>query len=212
MTATRLQTALHELPLVAILRGITPEEAVETGEALAAAGFRLIEVPLNSPRPLESIALLAKALAGRALIGAGTVLSEAQAAEVAGAGGELIVSPNMNPRVIARAKQLGLWSLPGILSPTEAFAALEAGADALKLFPAENASPAVVKAMKAVLPPETPLLAVGGITPDNMGPWLAAGANGFGIGSSLYRPGQSTAQTAANAAHFAAACRAAQLG
>ena len=212
MTTTRLQSALGELPLVAILRGITPEEAIETGEALVAAGFRLIEVPLNSPRPLESIALLAKALAGRALIGAGTVLSEAQAVEVASAGGELIVSPNMNPRVIARAKQLGLWSVPGILSPTEAFAALEAGADALKLFPAENASPAVVKAMKAVLPPETPLLAVGGITPDNMGPWLAAGANGFGIGSSLYRPGQSTAQTAANAARFAAACRAAQLG
>ena len=203
-----MRSAFGELPLVAILRGITPEEALPVGEALVAAGFRLIEVPLNSPRPLDSIARLSAGLRGRAIIGAGTVLTVADVSAVAQAGGQLIVSPNSNAGVIADTKRRGLWSVPGFFTATEAFAALDAGADALKLFPAEAASPAVVKALRAVLPRAVPLLAVGGIAPDTMAPWLAAGASGFGIGSSLYRPGRSAAQVGAEAARFVAAFRA----
>ncbi len=196
---------LGDLPLVAILRGITPEEALPVGEALLAAGFRLLEVPLNSPRPLESIARLSEALGDRAMLGAGTVLTPADVRAVADAGGRLIVSPDSNPAVIAETKRLGLVSVPGFFTPTEAFAAIAAGADALKLFPAEAASPAVLKALKAVLPSGVPLLVVGGVSPDGMAPWIAAGAAGFGIGSALYRPGRSAAQVGAAAAQFVAA-------
>ncbi|WP_374389110.1 2-dehydro-3-deoxy-6-phosphogalactonate aldolase [Sandaracinobacter sp.] len=198
---------LGDLPLVAILRGITPEEALPVGEALLAAGFRLLEVPLNSPRPLESIARLSEALGDHAMLGAGTVLTPADVRAVADAGGRLIVSPDSNPAVIAETKRLGLVSVPGFFTPTEAFAAIAAGADALKLFPAEAASPAVLKALKAVLPSGVPLLAVGGVSTDGMAPWIAAGAAGFGIGSALYRPGRSAAQVGAAAAQFVAAFR-----
>lgn len=201
--------AFEQLPLVAILRGLRPAEAEQVGEALVAAGFRLIEVPMNSPEPLDSIARLARTLAGRAVVGAGTVLTIDAVADVAAAGGTMIISPNANTRVIAETAARGLVSLPGIATPTEAFAALEAGATALKLFPAEGASPAVLKAMRAVLPPATRLLPVGGVAPDNMARWVAAGAAGFGLGSALYKPGMSADEVAENARAFVAGYRAA---
>jgi 2-dehydro-3-deoxyphosphogalactonate aldolase len=185
------QHYLAECPLVAIIRGVTPDEAEAIGEALYRGGIRIIEVPLNSPQPLVSIRRLARALGDRALIGAGTVLDPIDVACVAEEGGRLIVSPNMDVAVIAATVEAGLVSSPGYFTPSEAFAALRAGAHALKLFPAEAASPAVVKGQRAVLPKDVPLLVVGGISPDNMQPWLAAGANGFGLGSGLYKPGQS---------------------
>lgn len=194
--------AFAKCPLIAILRGVRPDEVEDVGEALVEAGFTLIEVPMNSPDPLDSVARLATRFAGRAIIGAGTVLREDQVAAVAAAGGTMIISPNANLRVIAASAAAGLVSLPGIATPSEAFAALEAGATALKLFPAEAASPAVVKAMRAVLPREARLLPVGGIAPDNMGPWTAAGAAGFGLGSALYKPGMRTAEVGANARAF----------
>lgn len=197
-------TAFQRCPLIAILRGIEPHEVVGIGEALVDAGFRLIEVPLNSPQPLDSIERLARALAGRAVIGAGTVLRATDVAAVQAAGGTMIVSPNTNIEVIAATKRASLVSLPGISTPSEAFAALEAGADALKLFPAEGSSPAVLKAMRAVLPHGTRVLPVGGITPANMPPWLRAGAAGFGLGSALYVPGSTAAQVAARAREFSA--------
>lgn len=189
-------------PLIAILRGVRPDEVEAIGEALVEAGFTLIEVPMNSPDPLDSVARLAKRFAGRAVIGAGTVLREDQVAAVSAAGGTMIISPNANLRVIAASAAAKLVSLPGIATPSEAFAALEAGATALKLFPAEAASPAVVKAMRAVLPKEARLLPVGGIAPDTMAPWTAAGAAGFGLGSALYKPGMSAADVGANARAF----------
>ncbi|MBN8817570.1 MAG: 2-dehydro-3-deoxy-6-phosphogalactonate aldolase [Sphingomonas sp.] len=182
------------MPLVAILRGLAPEDAPAVGQTLERAGLLCIEVPLNSPRPLDSIAALAANTQASVLIGAGTVLTPAQVEDVAQAGGRIIVSPNMNPSVIRRTKALGLISLPGIATPTEAFAALDAGADGLKLFPAEMHSPAVLKAMKAVLPPDIPVFAVGGIGPDNLCAWRRAGADGFGIGSSLFSPGIALAE------------------
>jgi 2-dehydro-3-deoxyphosphogalactonate aldolase len=194
--------AFARCPLIAILRGVKPDEVVAVGEALFDAGFRLIEVPLNSPEPLESIARLAKALASRAVIGAGTVLRAAEVTAVRAAGGSLIVSPNTNAEVIAATTNAGLVSLPGIATPSEAFAALEAGATALKLFPAEGASPAVLKAMRAVLPRGVRLLPVGGITPGNMAPWREAGAAGFGIGSALYSPGVGLDEIARRARTF----------
>jgi 2-dehydro-3-deoxyphosphogalactonate aldolase len=197
--------AFARCPLVAILRGLRPDEAEAVGEYLVETGFTLIEVPLNSPDPLESIARLARKLAGRAVIGAGTVLSGAQVAAVLGAGGTMIVSPNADPNVIAATVRAGLVSLPGVFTPSEAFAALDAGATALKLFPAEGSSPAVLKAMRAILPPSARVLAVGGITPQTMTPWLAAGAAGFGLGSALYTPGMSAAQVGDNARAFIAA-------
>lgn len=200
----KLRLVLGRLPLVAILRGLTPAEAPSIGQALINAGFALLEVPLNSPKPLDSIALLARQHP-EALIGAGTVLTPAQVREVHGAGGELIVSPNFNEDVVSEAVRLGMVCLPGIMTPTEAFAALAAGAHGLKLFPAELASPAVVKAMLAVLPTGTLLLPVGGITPDNMAAWRAAGAQGFGIGSSLYKPGKSATAVQHDATDFVAA-------
>jgi len=194
--------AFARCPLIAILRGVTPGEVVAVGEALFDAGFRLIEVPLNSPEPLESIARLAKAFANRAVIGAGTVLRPAEVTAVRTAGGTLIVSPNTNVEVIAATTKAGLVSLPGCATASEAFAALEAGATALKLFPAEGASPAVLKAIRAVLPRGVRLLPVGGITPGNMAPWREAGAAGFGIGSALYSPGVGLDEIARRARTF----------
>ena len=199
--------AFARCPLIAILRGVKPGEVVAVGEALFDAGFRVIEVPLNSPEPLESIARLAKAFANRAVIGAGTVLRPAEVTAVRTAGGTLIVSPNTNVEVIAATKQAGLISLPGFATASEAFAALEAGATALKLFPAEGASPAVLKAIRAVLPAGTRVLPVGGITPSGMTPWLDAGAAGFGIGSALYSPGVALDEIARRARTFVASCR-----
>jgi 2-dehydro-3-deoxyphosphogalactonate aldolase len=196
---------LEPLPLVAILRGLTPDDAVEVGNAVLDAGFRILEVPLNSPDPMRSIALMAEAFGHRALVGAGTVLSTAQVGQVAAAGGQLIVMPHGDVAVIAEAKQLGLFCIPGIATPTEAFAAIHAGADALKIFAAEHISPAVVKAWRAVLPKEVALLPVGGITPENMGLYVAAGVRGFGIGSALYAPGRSAAETGERARKFAQA-------
>jgi 2-dehydro-3-deoxyphosphogalactonate aldolase len=200
-----LKTALAALPLVAILRGIRPDEVEAAGDALVEAGFTLIEVPLNSPDPLVSIERLAQRVGDRAIVGAGTVLTVAQVAQVQDAGGAMIVSPNTDLAVIAESAQRGMVSLPGYFTPSEAFAALAAGASGLKLFPAEAATPSVVKAQRAVLPRDVPLFAVGGISPDNMGPWLAAGANGFGLGSALYKAGATTEEIAANARAFAAA-------
>jgi 2-dehydro-3-deoxyphosphogalactonate aldolase len=197
-------TALQQLPLVAILRGLDPAEAPEIGDAIVGAGFRLLEVPLNSPEPLESIALLRERFPGT-LVGAGTVLDAQQVRDVHAAGGQLIVAPNFNPEVLAEAARLGLVSLPGVMTPTEAFGALAAGAAGLKLFPAELASPAVVKALLAVLPRGTPLLPVGGITPAGMQAWREAGAAGFGIGSALYKPGKSAAAVREAAMAFVAA-------
>ena len=194
-----LQARLAECPLVAIIRGVTPGEAEAIGEAIFEAGIRIIEVPLNSPEPLASIERLARRFGERALIGAGTVLEPSDVGRVKDAGGRVIVSPNTFEPVIEAAAAAGLVSLPGFFTPSEAFTALRAGATGLKLFPAEGASPAVVKAQRAVLPKDVPLLVVGGIGPGNMQPWLDAGAQGFGLGSGLYRPGQSAQETAAKA-------------
>ena len=202
--------SLDALPLIAILRGLTPDEAVDVGEAIVAAGFRCLEVPLNSPQPLESIRRLRQALNGRALVGAGTVLNVAAAREVAEAGGQLIISPNTNTDVIRETKALGLLSLPGFFTPSEAFAALDAGADALKLFPAEIAGPKGLKAVRAVLPAATRVYPVGGVDPDSMAAWLGAGASGFGIGSAVFKPGQTADQVGRQAAQFVTAWNAAQ--
>ena len=179
-----------ECPLVAIIRGVTPDEVEAVGDAIFAAGIRIIEIPLNSPDPLESIRLLSVRLGQRALVGAGTVLDTTQVSDVAAAGGRLIVSPNTNVAVIRATAAAGLVACPGYFTPSEAFAALEAGATALKLFPAEAATPAVIKAQRAVIPRHVPLLVVGGISASTMRPWLDAGANGFGLGSGLYVPGR----------------------
>jgi 2-dehydro-3-deoxyphosphogalactonate aldolase len=195
------------LPLIAILRGVRPDEVVAIGQALIDAGFRVIEVPLNSPQPLESIRRLAAGFGDRARIGAGTVLSVQQVHDVATAGGTLIVSPNANPDLIRATKAAGLWSAPGVATPTEGFAALDAGGDILKLFPAEQLGPTVVKAWRAVLPRDVPLVPVGGITPEDIREFVAAGASGFGLGSALYKPGASPADVQRAAAAFVAAWR-----
>jgi len=202
-----LQTGLAQLPLVAILRGLTPPEAPAIGQALVQAGFGLLEVPLNSPQPLDSIAALAAQHPGQ-LIGAGTVMSAADVRNVQAAGGRLIISPHFDADVVHQALRLGLACMPGVATPSEAFAALRAGAHALKLFPAEMIGPAVVKALRAVLPPGVPLLPVGGIAPGNMAAYRQAGATGFGIGSALYAPGQSAGQTTQAAQAFITAWRA----
>lgn len=194
-----------QCPLVAIIRGVTPDEAEAIGEALHEGGIRIIEVPLNSPEPLKSIERLAKRMGERALVGAGTVLTSAQVADVQAAGGRLIVSPNTNIEVIAAAAGAGLVSSPGFFTPSEAFAAIGAGAHALKLFPAEASSPAVVKAMKAVLPKDIPLLVVGGVKPKSIPAWLTGGADGFGLGSGVYKPGDTPANVLDNARAFVAA-------
>jgi 2-dehydro-3-deoxyphosphogalactonate aldolase len=185
----------RQCPLVAIIRGVTPPEAVGIGRALFEAGIRIVEVPLNSPGPLASIEKIAGDLGDDALVGAGTVLDPADVARVREAGGRIIVSPNMKPSVIEATVAAGLVSSPGFFTPSEAFAALEHGADVLKLFPAEAASPKVVSSIRAVLPKDVPLLVVGGVTPDSIRGWLEAGADGFGLGSGLYKPGQSSEET-----------------
>jgi 2-dehydro-3-deoxyphosphogalactonate aldolase len=202
-----LELRLGECPLVAIIRGVRPGEAEAIGEALFEAGIRIIEVPLNSPDPLASIERLARRFGESALVGAGTVLEAADVARVSEAGGRVIVSPNTFAPVIEAAAAAGLVSLPGFFTPSEAFTALKAGATGLKLFPAEGAIPAVVKAQRAVLPKDVPLLVVGGIGPGNMQPWLDAGAQGFGLGGGLYRPGQSAPETAAKARAYVEALR-----
>ena len=190
-----LQKYLAKCPLVAIIRGVTPDEAEAIGEAIYEGGIRIIEVPLNSPEPLKSIGKLAKTLGDRALIGGGTVLAPADVSNVQKAGGQLIVSPGTNREVVAASAAAGLVSCPGYFTPTEAFAAIDAGATALKLFPAEGASPAVLRAQLAVIPRGIPIIVVGGVKPDGMRPWTEAGAAGFGLGSGLYRPGQSAGET-----------------
>jgi len=205
----RFRFFFGQCPLVAIIRGVTPEEAVEVGEAIFEAGIRIIEVPLNSPDPIASISSLAERFADRALVGAGTVLDPEDVTRVADAGGRLIVSPNTHVPVIEAAVARGMVSSPGFYTPSEAFTALRAGAHTLKFFPAEAATPNVVRAMKAVLPPDVPLLVVGGVTPDNVGAWLKGGANGFGLGSGVYRPGQDAAQVGAQARAYVEAVRSA---
>ena len=200
-----LRAHLGLCPLVAIVRGVTPDEAEAVGRAIFAAGIRIIELPLNSPDPLVSIRRLSAALGGEALIGAGTVLEPGQVAEVKAAGGRLIVSPDCNPAVIGAAAAAGLISCPGYLTPSEAFSALRAGAHGLKMFPAEAASPALLTAQLAVIPRDVPIIVVGGIKPGNMQPWLDAGAAGLGLGGGLYAAGQSADETHARARAYIAA-------
>lgn len=204
---------MHELfqhyfaacPLVAIIRGVTPDEVEAIGEGLLEAGIRIIEVPLNSPDPLRSIDKLAKRMSDRALVGAGTVLDPRQVGEVKTVGGQLIVSPNTDIAVIAASVEAGLVSCPGYFTPSEAFTAIAAGAHALKLFPAEAATPALVKAQRAVLPKHVPIIVVGSVKPDLMPAWLEAGADGFGLGSGVFKPGNSPAQVLENARSYVAA-------
>ena len=202
-----LITRLVPLPLVAILRGIRPQEAAGVGLALVDAGFLCLEVPLNSPDPFASIRAMKDAVGDRALVGAGTVLDVADVERVRDAGGEIVISPNCDPSIIAATKALGMISMPAFFTPSEAFSALKAGADGLKLFPAEAASPATLKAIGAVLPKDTAVFVVGGVTPDNMAPWRDVGAFGFGIGSSLYAPGRDANDVAKRARAFVSAWR-----
>ena len=204
--AHTLAQALAQLPLIAILRGLTPAEAPAIGEALVRSGFAIIEVPLNSPEPFKSITALTRQFP-QTLIGAGTVLNVQQVKEVHAAGGRLVVAPNFNPAVVAQALALNMVALPGVATPTEAFAALDAGAHGLKLFPAEMITPATVKALRAVLPKTAALMPVGGITTDNMAAYLAAGASGFGLGSALYAPGKSVPAVQQQAEAFARALK-----
>jgi len=201
-----LRPWLDRCPLVAILRGLKPEEAIAMGEAIVGNGIPVLEVPLNSPQPLESIRLLAAHFGENALVGAGTVIDPADVARIAAVGGRLIVTPHADPAVTRAAKEHGLLAVPGFFTPTEAFSLLAAGADGLKLFPAEAASPGVLKAMLAVLPKGTPILPVGGIGATNMEPWKAAGAAGFGIASALFKPGDAPADVAERAKALRAAC------
>ena len=210
--ANRFAAAMARLPLVAILRGLKPEEAPAILDALLRHGFSLIEIPLNSPDPLASIAAMRRLAPPDVLVGAGTVLSPADVDRVAGAGGDLIVMPHADVPTIAAAKARGLACAPGVATPTEAFAALGAGADGLKAFPAELITPVVVKAWRAVIPKNVPILPVGGIAPETMAAYVAAGASGFGLGSALYRPGDGPDRVADRAAAFVAAWRALPAG
>ena len=202
-----LDLYLGECPLVAIIRGVQPEQAESIGSAIYESGIRIIEVPLNSPEPLKSIEILSEKFGDRMLVGAGTVLLPHEVDAVAGAGGQIIVSPDTNTEVIAATVAAGLISSPGYFTPSEALAAIRAGAQALKLFPAEAASPSVLKSQLAVLPAEVPVIVVGGIKPETMRPWLDAGATGFGLGGGLYQPGQSPADTLEKARAYVAALK-----
>jgi 2-dehydro-3-deoxyphosphogalactonate aldolase len=203
-----LDKFLAECPLVAIIRGVSPADAEATAEAIHDAGIRIIEIPLNSPEPLKSIETVARRFGETALVGAGTVLDPADVLRIKDVGGRIIVSPETNIPIVAATAAAGLVSCPGYFTPSEAFAAIRAGAHGLKLFPAEGASPAVLKAQKAVLPGNLPVIVVGGVKPDTMTPWLDAGASGFGLGSGLYRPGQPATETAEKARAYVAAVRA----
>lgn len=194
-----LENALDACGIVAILRGVTPDEVVAVSQTLYDAGVRVVEVPLNSPEPFISIEKLSKAFADKMVVGAGTVLTIQDVNLLKTHGGQISVSPDCNEATISRAVELGIVPLPGVFTPTEAFAAIRAGAKHLKLFPAEVASPATIKAWKAVLPKHVKIYAVGGVTPENMGDWLAAGASGFGIGSSIFKPGMSMAKISESA-------------
>lgn len=204
----KLADHLSPLPLVAVLRGISPDEVLAVAEVLFAEGFRVLEVTLNSPQPFVSIRRLADDFGARALVGAGTVIDPADVARVEDAGGQLIVMPHADVAVIREAKRVGMVCLPGVATPTEAFAALSAGADGLKLFPAEAMVPATLRAWRAVLPKGTLVFAVGGIRADNMAPWWAVGADGFGTGSNLYKPGSGIGDIRAAANAYASSFRA----
>ncbi|MBV9539143.1 MAG: 2-dehydro-3-deoxy-6-phosphogalactonate aldolase [Acidisphaera sp.] len=204
-----LKSWLARCPLIAILRGVRPDEVEGIAQALLDAGVAIVEVPLNSPDPLASIRLLARRFGARMLVGAGTVMTTAEVDAVADAGGTLLVTPHADGTVVRAAKARGMLACPGGFTPTEFFALLAAGADAVKLFPAEAASPAVLRGVRAVLPPGTMVLPVGGIAADNMAPWLAAGAAGFGIGSSIYKPGDTAEVVAGKARALLAGLRAA---
>ncbi len=203
-----IEPYLQRMPLIAILRGVTPDEVLPIGRALAAAGLVIIEVPLNSPSPLDSIRRLRDALGDTCLIGAGTVIEPHVVRDIAEAGGRLIVMPHSDPAVIRAAKSAGLACTPGVSTATEGFAALANGADALKLFPADQLGPSVLKALRSVFPTATRFMPVGGINPDTMLPFIAAGAAGFGLGSALYKPGMTADQVGAKALAFAEAWRA----
>jgi 2-dehydro-3-deoxyphosphogalactonate aldolase len=207
-----LDQAMAELPLVAILRGIRPEEAESIGAGLVAAGFLIVEVPLNSPEPFRSIEILARSFGDSAVVGSGTVMSPEAARRTVAAGGRLVVMPHSDAEVIRAAKSAGAWCLPGVATPTEGFAALAARADGLKLFPGEAMPPIVVKAWRAVFSPDVRLLPVGGITPERIADYVAAGASGFGIGSALYKSGVSPKEIESRAASFVHAWRSAVSG
>jgi 2-dehydro-3-deoxyphosphogalactonate aldolase len=206
------EDSFRQMPIIAILRGVKPTEAVTIAEAVFESGIRVIEIPLNSPEPLASIRRVADAFSGRAVVGAGTVLSEAEVDSVAESGGRIIVSPNMDPQVIRKTKARGLVSAPGIMTPSEAFAALAAGADVLKIFPGEFFSLPVIRAMAAVLPKASVLVLVGGVTPEAIAAFRGSPVKGFGVGSSLYRPGMSAADVKGMAVRFADAARRAGFG
>ena len=207
MSDVNWKSALTPLPLIAILRGIRPENARKIIDALYEAGFRAVEVPLNSPQPLKSLEIAAREFGDGLLVGGGTVLRPEDVHGVREAGGQFVVSPNTDPTVIAATKSLGLMSVPGVSTPSEAFTALKAGADILKAFPAEALPPKIIKAWRAVLPEELWLLPVGGITLETMAPYMAMGANGFGLGSSLFRPDFSSAEVSKQAQLFVSAYR-----
>ena len=202
-----LSAWLDRCPLVAILRGLPPHDAESVGDALVGAGIAIIEVPLNSPDPLDSIARLARRIGHHALIGAGTVMRPEHITQVADAGGRLIVSPHADPSIVRAAKAARMLTVPGVFTPTEAFAMLDAGADGLKFFPAEAASPAVLRSLRAVLPPATIVLPVGSMNADTIRPWLGAGARGIGVGGSLYRPGDTASVVASRAATLVTAAQ-----
>lgn len=207
-----LRTLLERCPLIAILRGIQPTEVESIGTALEEAGLRIIEVPLNSPRPFESISILARRFGDRILIGAGTLTRSSQVGEVADAGGRLIVTPHADTAIVRAAKAAGLIAVPGFFNPTEAFALLDAGADAIKLFPAEVLGPPMLKALRAVLPTDAIVMPVGGVGPGEIAPWTAAGARGFGVGSSIYKPGDNARIVAAKAEALVTAVLACRTG
>ncbi len=212
MTYPSLNACMSEMPLIAILRGLDPSEAVPVVETLFVAGFRIAEVPINRPGAFESIANVVAALGDKMVIGAGTVLTVENVAQVASTGGRVVISPNYDPEVVVETKELGLYSCPGVQTPSEAFAALKRGADVLKLFPAEAIAPKVVKSMRAVLPGDVSLVPVGSVGPQNMAEYWAAGAAGFGLGLNLYQPGKDLDEVRRNAEAFATLMREIKAG